>query len=197
MSPVRTRSTEHRLALDRGRMRAQITAPPRLFFVETPSAVAVDMGCAYTLHVDDAGRGYLRVTAGWVALVRDSRESFVPEGARCETRPGVGPGTPFLEDATPALREALAAFDFEGGGAEALTIVLAAAREPDSLTLWHLLSRTSSVERGQVHDRLAALSPPPEGVTREGVMSLNKEMLARWREQIESDYWSQGLGPVW
>jgi len=39
--------TEHRLQLERGRMSAQIWAPPRLFFVDTPSAVAEDLapGC--------------------------------------------------------------------------------------------------------------------------------------------------------
>src|SRR5206468_9144106 len=41
--------TEHRLALARGTLHARIWAPPRLFFVETPSATAVDLGCAYTL----------------------------------------------------------------------------------------------------------------------------------------------------
>ncbi len=40
---------EHRLTLERGRLEAVIAAPPRLFFVETPSALATDLGCAYVL----------------------------------------------------------------------------------------------------------------------------------------------------
>ena len=52
---IESRAGEHRMALDRGRIRAQIWAPPRYFFVNTPSAVAVDLGCAYTLDVDIAG----------------------------------------------------------------------------------------------------------------------------------------------
>ena len=67
---IETHLTEHRLALDRGKIRAKISAPPRLFFVDTPSAQAIDLGCAYTLEVDDEGRGLLHVTSGWVALVR-------------------------------------------------------------------------------------------------------------------------------
>jgi hypothetical protein len=43
---VKTQSDEHRLALDHGRMKATISAPPRLFFVDTPSAEAIDLGCA-------------------------------------------------------------------------------------------------------------------------------------------------------
>src|SRR5690349_7753718 len=65
---VETQPTEHRLELARGRMSARIWAPPRLFFVDTPSAVAADLGCAYTLEVDDKGDGRLSVTSGWVAL---------------------------------------------------------------------------------------------------------------------------------
>ena len=96
---VETRLTEHRLELERGTLHARIWAPPRLFFVNTPSAVAADLGCAYTLEVDDAGRGLLHVTSGYVALETGARESIVPAGAACLTKPGAGPGTPFFEDA--------------------------------------------------------------------------------------------------
>jgi len=43
---VRAGPGEHRLALVRGRLDAFIWASPGQFFVETPSAVAVDLGCA-------------------------------------------------------------------------------------------------------------------------------------------------------
>src|SRR5205823_4194113 len=45
----------HRMQLERGTVHAKVWAPPRLFFVDTPSATAIDLGCAYTLTVDDAG----------------------------------------------------------------------------------------------------------------------------------------------
>ncbi|HEX7773084.1 MAG TPA: zf-HC2 domain-containing protein, partial [Pyrinomonadaceae bacterium] len=40
---LQTEPTEHRLELARGKMSARIWAPPRLFFVDTPSAVAADL----------------------------------------------------------------------------------------------------------------------------------------------------------
>ncbi len=46
-----------RLSLERGTIHATIWAPPGEFVVDTPSAVAVDLGCVYTLHVDDSGAG--------------------------------------------------------------------------------------------------------------------------------------------
>lgn len=185
---LETQPTEHRLELQRGKMSAMIWAPPRLFFVDTPSAVAADLGCAYTLEVDDHGVGKLRVTSGWVALELKDRESIVPAGAACETRPEVGPGTPYFEDATPAFREALSRLDFQHDPAvtkDALTLLLDQARPRDTLTLWHLLARVSETDRPRVYEAIAKYVPPPAGVTREGVLQLDKAMLERWKTQLQ------------
>jgi len=182
---ITTNSSEHRLALERGVLRATITAPPRLFFVDTPSAEAIDLGCEYTLEVDDAGIGLLRVTLGWVMLVRDGREAYVPIGAMCETRPGIGPGTPFFEDASDEFKEALARYDFAGGGDEALRIVLTDARDRDTFTLWHLLQHTDEPARALVLNRMIALVGLPSCVTRKGIMQLDKEMLDCWKDELD------------
>ncbi len=183
---LRTRSTEHRLALERGRLHAVIDAPPRLFIVETPSATAIDLGCSYTLEVDDAGRSRLHVTSGWVALELKGRgEAIVPAGAVCLTEPGKGPGTPYFDDASPSFRAALTRLDFQGGGANDLNVVLTEAREYDTLTLWHLLLSLRGPERERVYDRMAALIPPPQGVTREGVLRHNRAMLDLWKQELE------------
>jgi len=89
---VAARPDEHRLALARGTIYAEVTAPPRLFVVETPSATAVDLGCAYTLEVDATGASRLRVTAGYVELQGGGRRSIVPLGALAVTRSGAAGG---------------------------------------------------------------------------------------------------------
>jgi FecR protein len=173
-----------RLSLERGTIHATIWAPPGEFVVDTPSATAVDLGCIYTLHVDDSGAGLLRTSVGWVGFKLNGHESFIPAGAVCATRPKTGPGTPYLEDAAPAFRETLSHFDFEATTpAERnalLGILLADARKKDALTLWHLLSRVDDPDRASVFDRLAALAPPPAGVTREGILRLDRPMLDAW-----------------
>jgi FecR protein len=199
---VETKPTEHRLELAEGRLSARISAPPKLFFVDTPSGVAEDLGCAYTLEVDKAGDSLLRVTMGWVSLQLKDRESVVPAGAACATKPGIGPGTPYFEDASETFRAALTRVDFDHdslirGNVTPLEIVLSSARVRDTLTLWNLLPRVSGGERAEVYDRLAALVPPPGGVTREGVLQLNQPMLDAWKEKIESR-WGDPLssGPL-
>jgi hypothetical protein len=175
---------EHRLALARGEISAVVSAPPRLFFVDTPASTAVDLGCAYRMKTDESGSGLLRVTVGWVALEWKGRESLVPAGANCRTKSEAGPGTPYFSDASEALQQALAAFDFEKGGSEALRVILSESRVRDTLTLWHLLSRVDPDERVRVFDRMVELTPLPDGVSREKVMDLDKDTLQRWRQEL-------------
>ncbi len=181
---VATKQNDNRLSLEHGEIAATISAPPKLFFVETKSATAVDLGCEYKMKVDDAGNGLLRVTRGWVAFDWQGRESLVPAGASCRTRAGTGPGTPFFEDASPALQSALDAFDFAGGGEDALRAILTAAKSRDTLTLWHLLSRVPAPLRPLVYDRMVAFAIPPAGVTREKALALDPLTLKIWKDEL-------------
>jgi len=181
---VAASSTEHRLTLARGEISATVSAPPRLFLVDTPASTAVDLGCAYKIKTDEKGDGVLRVTSGWVSLEWKGRESLVPAGANCRTRSGTGPGTPYFEDAPQALQQALAAFDFGKGGEESLRTILSQARVRDTLSLWHVLSRVEPRDRVRVMDRMVELVPLPAGVVREKALQLDPAALKSWREEL-------------
>jgi hypothetical protein len=185
----------HRLSLARGTLHAIIWAPPGRFLVDTPAAVAVDLGCSYTLEVDDAGSGLLRVETGWVGFEHQDRLSLVPAGALCPMRRGHGPGTPRYETASSPFAAALDVVDFGSPGRErddALSLVLAAARPRDALSLWHLLSRVDGADRGHVFDGLARLVPPPAEVTREGILDGSQAMRDLWWDELglgSAEFW--------
>jgi FecR protein len=181
---VATLPGEHRLALLRGEIRAKISAPPRLFFVDTAAGTAVDLGCEYALNTNEDGFGILRVTKGWVSFQWKRLESLVPAGASCRTRPRSGPGIPYFDDAPENLKQALESFAFEQAGNNALSIILAESRVRDTLSLWHLLSRVAVDDRERVYDRIAALTPVPDGVSREKALKLDPETLKRWKEEL-------------
>ncbi len=183
---VGTNDKQHRLALERGSLHAKIFAPPRLFIVDTPSGAAVDLGCEYTLEVDQAGNSKLNVRSGFVALEDAGRESIVPAGASCLTMKGKGLGTPFSTEASPEFVRALRSFDFANGGSRAVKDIVEQADLYDIVTLWHLLSRVPRNDRSAVYDSLTRFVSPPEGVTREGVLNLNKPMLEKYREAVET-----------
>jgi len=185
---------EHRLALDVGTIRATISAPPRLFVVETPSATATDLGCQYTLAVDPRGGSLIHVTVGWVELSGFGETSVVPFDMSAYSRPGFAPGTPFADRASDSLKAALYRFDFEHGGAGAVRTVLATATGGDVITLWHLVARTDGDVRLAVVERLAAFAPPPPGVSRAGALRLRGRDLRRWWDALPG---SPGTPPWW
>ena len=181
---VTARPGEHRLALARGEIRAKISAPPRLFFVDIASGTAVDLGCEYSLSTDEDGSGLLQVTRGWVSFQWKGLESLVPAGASCRTRPEAGPGVPCFDDAPDDLKQALENFAAEKSGSGSLDVILTAARVRDTLTLWHLLSRVGLDERGRIYDRIAALTPVPAGISRQKALELDPGTLAHWKDEL-------------
>ena len=138
----------------------------------------------------------LRVTTGWVGFRLRDRQALIPAGAMCRTRAGLGPGTPYFEDAPPGLRSALDTIDFAAADRAArdaaIDRALATARPRDALTLWHLLQRADGDARDRVFNRLAEMVPPPPGVTRDGVRAGNERMLEQWWDRLgfgDTQWW--------
>jgi ferric-dicitrate binding protein FerR (iron transport regulator) len=180
---VESGRNQQRLSLLRGTIHARVSAPPRVFIVDTPSAVATDLGCAYTLHVDPSGDGMLRVTHGWIEFEWKGRDALVPTGAVAVTRAGAGPGTPFFEDSSEAFREALSRYDFPPDAqarSRALTSVLSAASPHDAVSLLNLVRDAPAADRGAVYDTLAKLVPPPAGASREAAIAGDPRALDAW-----------------
>lgn len=172
---VRTDDTQHRLELERGKLHALVTAPPRLFVVDTPEATAVDLGCEYTLQVDAKGDGLLEVLLGYVQLERTGAPAaYVPWGARCRIHAGKGPGVPYFNDAPSVLR------DLDPVN---LPAAFTAGDVRDTLTLWHLLPLVR--DPGELCDAITELVPLPAGVTRERIVALDNSALLAFREALE------------
>ena len=168
-------ANEQRLELTRGVIEAKVTAVPRLFVVDTPSARATDLGCAYRLEVVPNSGTFLRVTSGAVELAGAGRQAHVPAGATCETRPARGPGCPYFDDASDAFKGALRHIDFDTEhDATWLDTLLTTARVRDTLTLWQLVWRFDATkesekeQRTRVIARVLELVPLPPGVDLSG-----------------------------
>jgi hypothetical protein len=196
---VQAGGVERSLHVERGSIDARVWAPPRFFLVETPAATAVDLGCIYSLDVDEQGNGVLRVRSGQVELRGHGRGSLVVAGTIAEMRRGEGPGTPYVAGEPEAFRNALAVVDFAGGRGDrraALEQVLSTATAGSTITLWHLLPRVTPEERVLVYDRLASVAAPPPGVERDDVLALDAQALSRWRTTLEPT-WSSERVRLW
>jgi hypothetical protein len=173
---VEDRVDRHRLELAHGSIYAKITAPPRLFLVDTKSGTAIDLGCEYAMTMNEDGSGTLHVSAGWVDFDSKGHESLVPAGAMCRIRPRTGPDIPYFEDASIAFGDAVERNDID--------FILRTARARDTLTLWHLLSRVPPADRARVYDRIAALTPLPADLSRDRALSLDPETLKRLKDEL-------------
>lgn len=178
---------EHRLALTRGSLTAQVVAPPRLFVIDTPGATAVDLGCAYELAVLPDGRTRLTVTSGVVELGAHDRIAFVTIGHTVTTVPGAGPGTPVRVGAPAAWVELVARAD-RGDGA-ARTAAVAAAGPDDTLTLWNLLANATPDARAEILARLDDLFPRPEWILERDLVAGQPEATAALRDVLTSGVW--------
>lgn len=186
-----------RLYLERGEMEARVSvdARPRFFQVGTPATTCVDLGCRYTLTVDDAGNALVRVLTGRVAFENAGQEVFVPRGAICRASRTLGHGTPRYEDAREPFARALDALDAAAGASPAERRALAdqalslTASIRDTLPLWHLLgdrdpsvalAASSRLERivGRIDGLSSPSGAPPSAADR-----------ARWKEHLAPEWW--------
>jgi hypothetical protein len=185
---VETRPERYRMALERGDISAHTWAPPFTFVVDTPSVSAYDVGCAFTLHADPNGAGLLRVTSGWVQIEYDYRQVLIPAGAVAAFRAGVGPGTPYFEDASTVFKATLERLDFESEGtagrSATLAALLASARGHDAYSLIAMMKYATPDERELLLDRAAELLPLPARVTRAGVLSGDERMHDEWMKEL-------------
>jgi len=177
------------LYLDNGRMNAfvYLDAHPRFVQTRTPATNCVDLGCKYTLTVNEAGDSVVEVTMGRVAFEDNGREVYVPHGATCRASKARGAGTPRYLDAPQALVRALDAFDaaHEQGSTERLrlcTTVLEAVPAEDlrhCLSVFHLLGDRDAGVVEAAREWLVAHVVP---------RTLRNDR-ARMKQYLEDNYW--------
>lgn len=175
---VDTGPEQQRLELARGHVAARVNAPPRLFVVDTPAAAAVDLGCAYDLVVDGAGRTHLRVTKGAVSLEDKRGVAYVPATFEVDVVPG-RLGTPISIEASPEMRAAVTRYD--AGEPGALAAVVAAAGMRDRVTLWNIIGHTR--DAGAVR-ALEQLSPLPDPALHAKVLAGDPDALDIWLDEL-------------
>lgn len=69
-----------------------------------------------------------------------------------------------------------------------MDVLLAVARDDDTLTLFHLLPRVDAADRERLVARLERLEPRPPSVPRDAVLSLDRDALDAWGRELRI-YW--------
>jgi hypothetical protein len=183
-----TRSTRHRVVLDRGTVSVRVWAPPGRFAFRTPAGNVIDLGCVFDLSVDAAGTSRVRVDTGWVQLENGWGETLVPAGASSVMTPAARPGVPAFDDAPAAFVASVRIAegpDDVAARAVAIDTVVRLARPRDVLTLLTLARVSPVSQRRPLLDRAAQLLPPPPGVTVDAIVAGDWDQLWRWYDTLE------------
>jgi ferric-dicitrate binding protein FerR (iron transport regulator) len=182
----RSDDKRHQLALDRGYMHAKVIAPPRLFAVTTKHTEVIDLGCEYTIDVDDNGAGSICVLSGMVELATKSGAVVVvPEGSCAAILAGQRPGLPIARDARAELIAAVRAYDAAEPGA--LDRLLSIAERRDAITLIALAA--VDARGAAVLERLMELSPPPDAEISVESALADPLHFGAWRNDILEIYY--------
>lgn len=155
----RVAENEQRLELERGHLHAVVTAPPRLFVVDTPSATAVDLGCEYTLEIGPDGSSRLDVISGEVMLEGAGQQTRVLDGMWAVSKKNEAPTVAFDTLSTRAFIAAVRQLD--ASDESTLDVLLTRAERRDAVTLFQLRARVTDSRRAKVEARLAELVPRP------------------------------------
>lgn len=159
----------------------------KFFAVFTPSVTIKDyyMGGEYELVVGKDGNVEVKNIEGWLILQKGVQEVILPQMYYCRAFNDRGIGVPVRMNAGELLKKAVFEFNMSGQPEEAFTAIILNSGKSDAVTLWHLIQKTEASRRAAVFDKLVQLAPLPEGVTREGILSLDKNMLQKWLNEIE------------
>lgn len=175
---------EHELKLDKGQIKKFEGDATDILTVLTPLAKIKELykGGAFKLIVNEDGSSSLIVESGWMIITINEFDSYIPKNFGCIISKGKY-AIPYPTDSDPELISLLQ--NFSGVNDPSVGTILTLATKKEALSIWHLLQLISTENRSIAFDQLNLLIPVPAGVTKEGILALNKEMLLDWRQEIE------------
>jgi hypothetical protein len=183
-----TGPTQHRLTLSRGEIDVRVWAPPGRVGVHTPAGDVIDLGCIFSLAVDEDGAAHLTVHTGWVNLVNTHGNSFVPAGASASMMAEREPQVPLYDDASDTFKRAVRALESntEVGDPSSIGTITQEARPRDAITLL-LLSSIDGLDR---NTRTALLetanklqpAPTPDAVQR--IVNGDAQLFWQWYDSL-------------
>ncbi|MBE0552023.1 MAG: sigma-70 family RNA polymerase sigma factor [Ignavibacterium sp.] len=170
--------------VDKGQIRKFEGDASNVLTVLTPLAKFTELykGGAFRLHVEDNGMCKLTVESGWVIVNIKEFDSYVPKNFGCLITRGKY-AIPYPSDSSPQLIGLLE--NFSGINDPSIGTILSLMTTKETLSLWHIIQLISTENRSIAFDRLNELIPVPSGVTKAGILALNKTMLLDWRQEIE------------
>lgn len=145
----------------------------------------IDRGGKFEIENTSLNVAKLTVGYAFAEIIYNDVSYMIDENHTCILRKGFRPGTPVNINSSDSMRAAVEWFDFENGGELAIEKIISLSKEQDVLTLLALIPHVAQLQRQIIFQEISNRFPPPESVTRAGIIRLDKEMLYIWWQEIE------------
>lgn len=179
----------NRIRVLQGSMLAVKERANEFLIMEVPGAEIKDyfLGGQSKLSLTDPKVSLLEVIDGWVSVKKDNVETLVLSNHFCQIKADSGVALPYHYSSSKEFIEAINDYCFKSPSSEeALISILTKADVSNSATLWNLMNRVTRKQRDMVvYTIFGLLGNPPQGVTDEGLKTLDPGMLQKLIEEIE------------
>lgn len=153
--------------------------------VNSDSVTVHDPGSIFKVSLDKKSQTTVEVVIGLVDVTFMSKTVKIARGYKCDISEDKGIMIPYHKYASVTFMDALNNFENGNNPEQNLQMIIQSAKETDALTLLCLLGEVKPNNRLILFDKLNELFLMPTGVTQQGVMQLNPEMLNQWWDEIE------------
>lgn len=183
-STVKRLESGFEISVEKGQIKKYEDNASDFLIVHTPLAKIKELykGSAFRLKIGERDQTNVNVESGWIIVEVKEFESYIPKNHSCLISKGKYV-IPYPTTSSPELISLLEGFS--GINDPSIGTILSLSTPKEALSLWHLLQLVSNENRFILFDRLNELIPIPGGVTKEGIQALNKDMLLKWRQEIE------------
>lgn len=173
------------VVLNYGKISLSNTEDMPEFTIVVNNFEVIDRGGKFEVENLSSLGAKVKVVYGFVEIVHEGNSYMIDENHTCVLRKGFRPGIPVNVNSSDSMRALVNSFDFENGGEAAVEKIISIAKEHDMLTLLALIPVVPQLQRQIIFQEISNRFPPPESVTRAGIIRIDKDMLYQWWEEIE------------
>ncbi|MCX6151632.1 MAG: FecR domain-containing protein [Ignavibacteriales bacterium] len=173
---------ENRIKLFQGSVSANTWTQTGKFSIETQNAITTENKSNFKINYFADTTTVINVISGFVEINSGNNVFMLPEGYTFKIHQNET-GIPVNNSSTGNLKIALIEFE-KKHDQNSFNIILNESAEFDALTLWHIFPLIDEHLRGKLFDKLNSFYAAPNGVTKQGILELNKEMLKKWWDEI-------------
>ena len=175
----------NRLKLNSGKIRVTNTVDLPDFIIVYKGYEIKDKNGEFSVSATDSGRASVSVNSGFVEIIHNEQSNYLNESYVCDIIDGFDPGTPFNIYASDSLKNEIKNFDYNNGGDASVDKIISLAKPKDMLTLLAMIPHASQLKRQVLYQVITNQFPPPENVTRMGIIKGDPKMLFLWWQEIQ------------